>query len=146
MRSAAVQVTQQHCLETGALPHNEYVVLSCHALRTVGALRVSLSLVVIEQHETLWRRNARLFQVRKLANRHFYPRQRIAGTLSQISRYEVDMQASLIDQALKKASIAKFRRAFTADINQPALRDVWRAAASHPRCGTPPYAPLKYLR
>jgi hypothetical protein len=49
-------VAQQHRLKTGALPHDDDIVVGRRAPRLVGALRITFGLVEIEEHETLcWR-------------------------------------------------------------------------------------------
>jgi hypothetical protein len=83
-------VAQQHRLKTGALPHDDDIVVGRRAPRLVGALRITFGLVEIEEHETLCWRGASPPQMCEPAHRHFDPRQRIAGAWSKLLHDEVD--------------------------------------------------------
>ena len=66
-------------------------------------------------------------------------------TSFQQHNVEMDMQLSLMNEVLEEARIALLRLAFATDEDRLALGDEG-ATRFHPICGTPPYAPLRYLR
>lgn len=127
------------------MPDNRDVVFGSDTSRPLRALWFALSLIGIDQRETFYGRGSRPPQLRKSAYCHFYAVERIASAGPQFLDYEVNSQACVSKHVLKEACIADLRRAFAAYIDQTPLRD-GGGTAGHPRCGIPPYAPLRYLR
>ena len=105
---------------------------------TAATLRIALSLVEIQEREAFLRRAALLLELLQAQRRHFNSRERIAGSRPQLVNLQVHRYIGIAEQVLQKAGIADFGRALTADVDRTAKRDKRRAAATHPRCGTPP--------
>jgi len=98
MLSETVEVTQQQRLVARVLPDDADVELIGEMLRLLPALIVVLHLVEVEQHHPARELRAAAAATVDLLARAPQPRQRIAGTRTQIDHLEMDRMPGSLQQ------------------------------------------------